>query len=331
MTSKKTGHSNDKHIEPDEYYIGFIIKTKFLKEQSKDIYLSKLHTIQNEFYDKFVNIHYIITHPEIFLERIKLYSENKKGKFDDKLSNHTLKNFLDPILAIFKYNQELKEDKKELYDEWIKVQKELYKPIVEEVNKNKPNKRQEESYVSYEDIIHIRNKLEYGSQERLLFRMYTDICPVRNDLWHTRIYNIKPSIEEKGNFIVLNNKENFLCLQQYKTSKIYGIVVVELPKDLSDEIKFSINQFNREYLFVSPSTLEPYNSSSTFNKWCNKILKEQTGNDKITLTTLRHIYISRKDLGIEKMTLEEKQKIANSMQHSVIQQSKYSWFDWNKV
>ena len=73
MTTKKGGQGGQG--EPDEYYIGFIIKTKFLKEQSKDIYLSKLHTIQNEFYDKFVNIHYIITHPEIFLERIKVYSE----------------------------------------------------------------------------------------------------------------------------------------------------------------------------------------------------------------------------------------------------------------
>ena len=39
--------------------------------------------------------------------------QNPECYHQGDIINHTLKNFLDPILAIFKYNQELKEDKKD--------------------------------------------------------------------------------------------------------------------------------------------------------------------------------------------------------------------------
>ena len=53
-----------------------------------------------------------------------------------------------------------------------------------------------------------------------------------------------------------------------------------------------------------------------------------TKNNNINLTTLRHIYISRRDLEVEKMSGLQQDEIAKQMGHSIEQQRKYLWHTW---
>ena len=68
-------------------------------------------------------------------------------------------------------------------------------------------------------------------------------------------------------------------------------------------------------------------SENTFNKWANRILK-RIFNDKFTLSTLRHIFITRRDLQMETKSGLEQEKLARQMGHSIEQQKQYMWHIW---
>ena len=58
--------------------------------------------------------------------------------------------------------------------------------------------------------------------------------------------------------------------------------------------------------------------------WANRVLKDLFNKD-FTLTMLRHIYITRRDLKLEEKSGTEREKIAKMMGHSVEQQGRYLW------
>jgi len=152
--------------------------------------------------------------------------------------------------------------------------------------------------------------------------MYTDIPPVRCDLWKTKIYFKKPKNED-NNFIVLSSNNPYLYIQNYKTAKTYGDNKILLPKSLSDEINKSIIEQPREYLFTNKKN-NAYNCSNSYTVWANRVLNKVSGK-KLNLTMLRHIFISNPELDIKNMTGLEKDIIAKQMGHSIAQQDKYFW------
>ena len=87
----------------------------------------------------------------------------------------------------------------------------------------------------------------------------------------------------------------------------------------------------RQHLFISTRFQKPYselkNPEGSFNSWANKTLKS-IFNEDFSLTMLRHIYISRRDLKLEEQSGTERNKIAKQMGHSVEQQGRYLWHSW---
>jgi hypothetical protein len=314
----------------DDYYTSFIKTTKFLKDNTKKIYLSKINLIQEKIYPG-ASIETIIDNPEIFKTNLNKYADNTKGKFGDVLGSHSRDLIVMAIIALFIYNQQLKEDKFELYKRWLKVHEEIKLPITNKYNSNEPTLRQKESYVSFEEVIKVRDSLRPGSMEKLLLTMYTEIPPVRSDYYHTKIYkNIPDTFGTcSENHIVISDKGSFLALEKYKTAKIYGLQVIDLPDSVVDEIGKSLKDIPREYLFVSPLGT-PYEKENTFNKWANRTLKKVFNKKNMTLSMLRHIYISRRDLKLEEKSGLEQQQIAKLMGHSITQQRKYLWHSWLK-
>ena len=75
------------------------------------------------------------------------------------------------------------------------------------------------------------------------------------------------------------------------------------------KIKLSLNKNPRNFLFTSPRNNEPY-KSNTFNRWVNRTLKKLTGKENISINTLRHIYVTRRDLKLEEKSGLERNKIA---------------------
>lgn len=207
----------------------------------------------------------------------------------------------------------------------MELHQEIRDPINTKYLSNKPTNRQKKGYVSYEDILNKRNSLKTGSDEQLLLAIYTMIPPVRSDYDKVKIYYTQG--DYRDNHIVLNNNP-YIILENYKTAKRYHILKIHIPNELETVIKESLKLKPREYLFVRKNGTTY--TSNTFNKWANRTLKKLFDNKNISLTTLRHIYISRRDLKLEERSGLQRKEIAKIMGHSVEQQQKYLWHTYLK-
>ena len=161
-----------------------------------------------------------------------------------------------------------------------------------------------------------------------MLTLYTDIPPARSDYYNTKIYKETPKNPDKENYVILAKNKGEIVLNDYKTSKKYGQIRIDLPEELLRQIHLSLEKEPRSYLFQSERFKKPYielkDPSGSFNSWANKTLKKLF-NEDFTLTMLRHIYITRRDLKLEEMSGTERNKIAKIMGHRTEQQQRYLW------
>jgi hypothetical protein len=318
----------------DRTYRKHIRNSEFLKDNSKHVYLARLDVIQNDIWlncssqTKIGNgkcLNYIINHPEAFIEKLDEYVNKTKGRLSPKLSMHAKDGYVSAIGAIFRHTPGMIQKKAELYKKWMDIFKIVRNPINQKYNSNKPNKRQEEGSLPFHEIVKIRESLKSGSIERLVLSMYTLIPPVRSDYDKLAIYkNEKLITNENGNYLIMNNNP-FIILKKYKTSKTYKDIRIDLPNKLVIEIKKSLENNPRDFLFVSPRTNKAFELPNSFNRWINRLLKSIFNKNKMKLSNLRNIYISRRDLKLEEKSGLERNEIAKIMGHSVGTQQNYLW------
>jgi integrase len=294
-----------------------IQNTHYLKAKTKEEYIKRIKD-----YASYVkkDVIFCLENPRWLIDSLLKYIKDKG------FSYHTADKIASCFMALFNYNQELKEERKDLFDSWVVELKRIKNQIDKKYESNAPTKRQEKGFVNFEEIIRVRDMLKAGSQERLLLFMYTEIPPVRNDYYKMRIYKNKPKYDV-NNYLVNNNDEMFIILNDYKTDKTYKQIKINIPKILKLEIECSLKHIKRDYLFTSVRDNKPYTSDNSFNRFANRTLKAIFKND-MSLTTLRHIYISRRDLKLEDKSGTERREISNIMGHSLEQQQRYLWHTW---
>ena len=311
----------------DDYYLNFIRETHNLKDVSKKLYENKILAIIKDIMPG-STINSLIKDPEVFNEKLKAYSLANKGRIMDTLSIHVIESYFTAIIALFIYNQKLREDNAELYQKWKTLQSKYKDSIDNNYKSNEPSDRQKLAYIPFDEIIKIRDKLPPGSIERLLIMMYTEIPPARSDYHRTKIVDTIPSdLNGDQNYIVVTNTYAVIILAKYKTSKKYGTIFIDVPEILKEEIHLSLKKQPREYLFVSSSG-DPYDKENSFNKWANIQLKKILKNENFSLSMFRHIYISRRDLNLEIKSGLEQDDVAKQMGHSIAMQRGYSWHTW---
>jgi integrase len=331
-------------IFKDQEYRNYISKSDFIINSTKKVYLNRLNIIQKDIWlncnegqievGKNKCLDYIIKHPEAFMEKLTEYVGKTKGRLANNLSIHSKNGYVTAILAVFRQTPGLMHKYSNLYKQWVDIQRELRKPINEKYMENKPDIRQLEAYVSFEKLESTRDKLPEGDATRLLLSIYTMIPPARSDYDAIKIYT-SDSDKEKNtnstnddtliNYMILpsSGKNAKIVLQKYKTHKQYGDQTINLPNELVKEIQSSLDKNPREYLFVSAQNGKPFNNPNSFNRWANRELKKLFNKKNISLTTLRHIYISNQDF--KGKTRGERNKLAQKMMHSVDTQDKYRW------
>tara|TARA_B100000925_G_C21953623_1_gene450135 strand:+ start:246 stop:1235 length:990 start_codon:yes stop_codon:yes gene_type:complete len=322
----------------DRTYINYLEKSKFLGDATKSTYKSRLQVIQNDIWlnCKSVNnkvgkgkcLHYILMHPEAFLEKLDEYANKTGGRLDkDKLSMHAKDGYVTALKSLFQEAPGLKQKYPEIFIKWDEIHKQVRQPINAKYQSNKPTERQEEAYVSFEELERKRDSLEIGSDARLLLSLYTLVPPLRSDYNLVAIYKNDKDIKY-DNYLILN-KNPYLVITKYKTAKTYKDIKIDLPKKLVKEIKESLKLKPREFIFVQKNG-KPYEKSNTFNRWANRTLKSLFDKKNISLSTLRHIYITRRDLKLEEKSGLERNKIAQMMGHSVGTQQNYLWHTYEK-
>jgi len=301
-----------------------IIDKANVAESTKKNYKNILKGI--EFVSENKSIIDLLQQPEILIDKLwsNINIKNKAGYVK-------MKDYLKVILALSKHDKKF--SKLIPLNEWRKYFNEINDVVVEYYSQNEPTKRQQLGYISFNELILIRDKLASGSIEKLLLMLYTSIPPARNDYWNVEIIksNEEPSTD---NYLIFNENDAKLILRKYKTSKTYGNIETILPDELFQEIKLSLKYWPRKYLFTKMNKKKeqtgiPYSSSNSFNSWANKTLQNISKNKFLTLTMLRNIYVNRSDLNLSSASISEKKKIAKRMGHSWIEQQQYySWHSW---
>jgi len=281
------------------------IKNADLSVVTKRTYLERLrYMIQ----DTKTDLYTILTNPKKYLDWIRNHST----------SLQTQKSYISAILAVFKHTPDIKKTEQKHYYEWYQGFKEIHQQIDQKYKLNQPTEKQQQAYVPYADIIRKRDELEKGSRERLLLAMYTYLPPLRSDFNKIYIYENKPSSYDHKNYIRLFDTTPKMILNEYKTVTKNDSFEKDLPSELVEEIKDSLKNEPREWLFMDREK-KPYKENS-YNRWVNRTL-QKLFNKPLTISLIRHSYIN--SLDFNKMTIVEKELIAKDMAHTVNTQDRY--------
>ena len=169
-----------------------------------------------------------------------------------------------------------------------------------------------------DDLIILREALPDGSIHKLLIGLYTHIPPVRADYYATQILPFG-STPTEPNYIFHSSDKSRLVITDFKTNKFYKEISHDLPAELHRQLALSLAASPRTYLFVNKNG-EPFTRNG-FTKWATEQLF-QISKKGLTITILRHIYISSLDLNSPPVLLLE---IGKKMGHQLSQQMLYKW------
>lgn len=209
---------------------------------------------------------------------------------------------------------------------------------------NEKNDKEDKNWISQKDIIKKIKELEkkfdindytkfIGTsrkyidifQQYLVLKLYTDLPPIRNDYANILVTHIPDfkttdsTTDSTTNYINFKSKTPFkadLLLYNYKTSKNYGIKVIELPESLVEIIyKFQIAKKkvyckDIDVLLINTTNTNPMLKNS-LTKYLNKIFYPK----KVSTTLLRKCYLSEKYPVIH--SNRERENDAYIMGHSI--------------
>lgn len=283
-----------------------IIKSTDLSKSSKDNYIYRLERLV-----KLTNkdVDWIINNCSTTLEILH------KNKINEPQS---IKAMMNAILTLFKHTKNLREKHKKSYTCWVNHFKEVNAKTEEKYDKIQPSQKQIDAYVSWNEIIEKRDKLDKDSNEYLILCLYTMIPPARADFNKVKIFKTETitqkDIRDNPNYLVITPKYMKLVYNEFKTkSKKLQLYEKYLPDELIKVIKRSLDKHPREFLVVSDKTGEPYHKTNSFTQYVKRVLFK-VFEKKMCINTLRHSFVN--SVNMNTITPKEKEELAKEMMHS---------------
>ena len=233
-------------------------------------------------------------------------------------NKRTAAGYVAVIVAITKRMGKKDPESKEVYEKVGEQNNAEWRRIQEKDQDNELSCAQARAYTPWDELISARDSPEKMSglniNEKMIVYLYTMVPPRRCEYRNMKLG--KGSDDENYMF---GNKFYF---GDYKTVRSSGIDIVDIPKDLQEKIDKYLDVSERkegEYLLGTNRT------SSCFSSHVKNAMNKLTG-VPITVTSLRRMY-STKSLNNEKLTYNEKNKVARAMGTSVDKMEKV----YNKV
>jgi hypothetical protein len=298
------------------------IKDTELSESSRKLYNNKITQFISFLPKDNQHISYIIDNPGIAFNILL----NEKSITQSITNRHM---FISAIVAYIKHTSDGQKRSDRIKRKWEEIQKNNWneRRLMDLKNELTDKEKAIIKAIKWADIITKRNLLVAGSYEKLLLSLYTYFPPIRADYFEVRINPPLTIIKDKTkNYIQLseNKDDSILVIRDFKTSSTYKEIKHNIPQELFNEIIISLALHPRKYLFVMPSDISrPYDRNG-FSKWANKVL-QKLFNLPITLTSLRHIYISTLDF--TKLRAINLDKISREMGHGIAMQKGYQWIE----
>lgn len=223
-------------------------------------------------------------------------------------SNSTYKTMIYPVI---KYREIMKLPTDKL--------KEEYTAITKNYTAKQEEQTTERELISLDKLKKCKRKIDKNNtQFKLLFSLYTNHPPVRNDYYDLKYQNYN---EKKDNYY--NSKTKTITLNRFKTSKHYEAIEIKLTKPeitlmnkliksvpKKEEIKrLEDGSYDNDYIFYN--TKNDVMDSRGFTEMLNREFKKICGTE-LGSSDLRKIYVS--SLGDK--SLAERREIASKMGHS---------------
>lgn len=170
------------------------------------------------------------------------------------------------------------------------------------------------------DLIQSRDALPDGSINKLLIGFYTHLPPARADYYATQIipFGHTPT---QPNYLFHDQHHSQVVLTDFKTCQRYKEIRHDLPPELHRQLVLSLQAQPRSYLFVNQRG-HPFRRNGFIQWSISRLYEIFTKN--LTLTMLRHIYISSLDFNSPPAQLIQ---IGLKMGHHITQQMLYKWKD----
>lgn len=290
----------------DTDFMKLVMDTE-LSKTSKTMYTDRIRHLQNKLGKDMFSI----------IKDAKNSVEWIKNNYESVTSQ---KAYLSVTLSIFRHAPGLKEQLSDAYKIWFDAFTKVDKEIEARYKENEPTKKQQEGYVSFAELVKMRDSLVKGSEDRLLLGMYTYIKPLRADFNAVRLYKGTIPEDHEPNYIHMANRGGCtLYLTEYKTANKHGEYKKKLPKELCEEIHTSLEKKPREWLFVKAGG-KPFDKSNSYIRYANRIL-QRLFERPLTLSLIRHAFVDTLDFNT--MTIAEKEAIALEMRHTTKLQDQY--------
>ena len=238
----------------------------------------------------------------------------------------TMNCYVKAVMSATEHNMELfkeisKEQMQKCDKRWKELRQITYTQAFAYRMEQEPSKGQSEKSgvsLTLKDLTQKRDSLKQGTLDNLLVGFYTYLPPVRADYYATQIIKQGEQPTEP-NYIEWHPEHSRVILTDFKTARMYKEITNDLPAELHQSLTLSLETHPRSYLFVNKEG-NPFTRNG-FSIWAsNRLLSIfQKG---LTLTMLRHIYISSLDFNLPPSVLKQ---IGDKMGHHLSQQLLYKW------
>jgi hypothetical protein len=261
--------------------------SKTIKETSKVAYLSRINTL-----NKAKNFPFKTQ--EQLLDLIEELNPNDNLNSELNIINH---------FFIF---MELYDKFKDLFSEEMIKDLKVEQDMLSSAKKEKENEKREND-ISFEELKKLKNKIDdLKRDERLLYMLYINpgigFIP-RNDFSDMEIVETKEDADnDKQNYYIKDT--NKFILNEYKTSKKYGRIEFDAPKEAIPLI-----EKNTDYVFEDANGVAM--RENTIQHKITRMFEKLT-DKKITINTIRRSFANY----IADMPEKERTKIAHKMGHS---------------
>lgn len=239
------------------------------------------------------------------------------------LSDNSKKAYYTAVKATLREEGKYADAQKE-YDVKFKA---LAEKLYEQSKKQELTPKEEEKYLSWDDILKVRDALEPKEDETDVFKfqdwvilcLYTMMPPLRADFAPMKVYPKKPKKDE-GNYLILPAKGTAkMVLNEYKTRSTFGRVERPLPKALADILRGFKTFQPTEWLIVKEDG-EPMSADNLSQRVIR--IFERNAKKPLGISMMRHSYITKMRSGKE-LTLLEKEQLATAMLHSTLTNELY--------
>jgi hypothetical protein len=323
MTTIQTLINNLQNSISDETFYGY--------KNYIDVLLKQDFSIIG-FKNKNVSIKTLLLNPQL----VQLIIPHITIKIDQdgnhiKLTNtNTIKNYISPFVSIFKHNPLFAKKHENTYKIWQELLQSYNKINNDKYKDGKATKKIVLSVVPYKDIINKKNQLlllddntnysNWTQHMNFLFIIFiTNLKPKRCEAGfihlrfkdspdtyfvvdknkstkNNKVYKSIPFDPKTDNYIDMDKSPLTLVYHKYKTAKIYGEIIENIPTEMENVLRKSVSFFKRPFLFGTfnkdKNYFTPYTSHSSYTSAFQAALKKHLNVDKLTPSKLRHVWTS---------------------------------------